>query len=101
MISGGDTVFTLSFWCAALGDRNQLFETMKRGRCGLLVACSSYLKPSLTGGGAPVRAGCPFERLRLFLVVQFNELQMRLINPPNGIADIAPDPASIKRTLVC
>ena len=66
-----------------------------------LVACSSYLKPSLTGGDEPVRAGRSFERLRLFLVVQFNELQTRLINPPDGIADAAPKPASIKGTLVC
>ena len=58
----------------------------KRKRSDDLVACSSYLKPSLTGGDAPIRAGCPFERLRLFLVVQFNELQTRLINPPDGIA---------------
>ncbi len=67
----------------------------------LLVACSSYLKPSLTGGDEPIQAGCPFERLRLFLVVQFNELQTRLINPPDGIADASPEPASIKGTLVC
>ena len=67
----------------------------------ILVACSSYLKPSLTGGDEPIRTGRPFERLRLFLVVQFNEFQERLINPPDGIADSAPEPASIKRTLVC
>ena len=65
------------------------------------MACSSYLKPSLTGGGEPIRAGRPFERLRLFLVVQFNELQTRLINPPDGIADAALEPAGIKGTLVC
>ena len=68
---------------------------------GHLVACSSYLKPSLTGGDEPIQAGRPFERLRLFLVVQFNELQTRLINPPDGIANSSPEPASIKGTLVC
>ena len=68
---------------------------------GDLMACSSYLKPYLTGDDEPIRAGRPFERLRLFLVVQFNELQTRLINPPDGIADAAPEPASIKGTLVC
>ena len=65
------------------------------------MACLSYLKLSLTGGDEPIRAGRPFERLRLFRVAQFNELQTRLVNPPDGIADASPEPASIKWTLVC
>ena len=37
MISGCATVFMLSsFWCAVLGGRNQLYETMKRGGAGYL-----------------------------------------------------------------
>ena len=90
----------------ATGSASRLVEGMLSGRTTLsrcitchdsvgLVDCSSYLKPSLTGGDEPIRSGRPFERLRLFLVVQFNELQTRLINPPDGIADSAPEPASI------
>ena len=53
MISGCATVFMLSsFWCAVLGGRNQLFETMKRGGAGRL---GSVVMPQESCAMAPPR----------------------------------------------
>ena len=51
----------------------------------LLVACPNHLEPSLSGGDQPVRAGRPFERLRLLLVVQRDEL------PASAVLGVAAD----------
>ena len=73
-------------------------ESLAR-RTLLLVACSSYLKPSLTDSDEPIRTDRLLERPRFFLVEKFNELQTWLINPLDGITDAAPDPASTKGLL--
>ena len=46
-----------------------------------LVACPNHLKPSLAGGDEPLGTGGPFERFRLLLVVQRDEVRDRL-EPP-------------------
>ena len=56
-----------------------------------LVACPNHLEPSLSGGDQPVRAGRPFERLRLLPVMQRNELLDRRLEILEGIEDAAPD----------
>ena len=61
----------------------------------------SQREPSLAGGDEAFGICLGAAGFRLFLVVQFNELQTRLLNPSDGIADAAPKPASIKGTLVC
>ena len=59
-----------------------------------LVACPNHLKPSLAGGDQPVRADRPFERLRLLLVVQRDELLNRRLEILEGIVDAAPETAA-------
>ena len=54
-----------------------------------LVACSSYLKPSLASGDEPLRAGRPFERRRHLHVVKLNEVQDRRLEILEGIVDAA------------
>ena len=61
--------------------------------CQLLVACPNHLEPSLSGGDQPVRAGRPFERLRLLPVVKLDELLDRRLEILEGIVDAAPETA--------
>ena len=58
------------------------------------MACSNHLKPSLADGDQPLRAGGPFERLRLLLVVQLNEVLDRRLELLEGIVDAAPETAA-------
>ena len=53
----------------------------------------NLLIPSLVGGDEPFRAGRPFERLRLLLVVQIHEVQKRPLEILDGIMNAAPEPA--------
>ena len=56
----------------------------------------SQIEPSLACGDEAFRTCLKAVGFRLFLVVQFNEFQKRLFNPPDRIGDAAPEPASIK-----
>ena len=60
----------------------------------LLVACPNHLEPSLSGGDQPVRAGRPFERLRLLPVVKLDEAVDRRLEILEGIMDAAPETAA-------
>ena len=59
------------------------------------------IEPSLACGDEAFRTCRRAVGFRLFLFVQFNELQKRLLKPLDGIGDAAPGPASINWTLVC
>ena len=65
-----------------------------------LVADFSQIVPYLTGGEEAFKVCRPTADLRIFSFVQFNEFRDRLLNPLDGIVDAAPEPASIKWTLV-
>ena len=57
------------------------------------MACPNHLEPSLSGGDQPVRAGRPFERLRLLPVVKRDEALDRRLEILEGIVDAAPETA--------
>ena len=61
----------------------------------LLVVGYSQIEPSLVGTDEAFGTCLRDAGSHLFLVVQLNELQTRFLNPPDGIADAAPEPASI------
>ena len=59
-----------------------------------LVAGPSYLIPSLVGDDQPFWACRSFERLRLLLGVQLDEVQKRCLEIIDEIVDIAPEPTA-------
>ena len=60
--------------------------------------CSSNLKPYLAGGDEPLLACRPFAGLRLFPIVQLNEVQKRRLDLLDGITDAAPEPTAGQRS---
>ena len=62
----------------------------------LLVVSFGHWIPSLAGGGQPLRSGRPFERLRLLLVVQLDEVLERRLRILDGIVDAAPERSAMK-----
>ena len=60
----------------------------------------SQIVPYLTGGEEVFKVCRPTAGIRIFSFVQFNEFRDRLLNPLDGIVDAAPEPASIKWTLL-
>lgn len=62
------------------------------------VDCSSHLKPYLAGGDEPLLACRPSAGLRLFPIVQLNEVQKRRLELLDGITDAAPEPTAGQRS---
>ena len=66
-----------------------------------LVVFFSRIVPCLAGDDE-ARGTChSVSELRFSPFVQFNEFQERLLNPLDGIAVAAPNPASVEWNLVC
>ena len=62
----------------------------------LLAVSFGHLIPSLAGGGQPLRTGCPFELLRLPLVVRCDEVVDRRLVILDGIADAALEQSAMR-----
>ena len=71
-----------------------MFPSSDGSAFSFLVVYFSHLIPSLTGGDQPLRAGRPFERLRLLPVVKLDELLDRRHEILEGIVDAAPETAA-------
>ena len=65
-----------------------------------LVVYFNQMKPYFSAGEEAFKACRPVVGFRLFSLVKFNEFKDRLLNTLDGIAYAAPEPASIKWTLV-
>ena len=66
----------------------------------VLVAYFYQMTPCFAGGEEAFKACRPAAGLHLFSLVQPNEFKDRFLNTLDGIAYAAPEPASIKWTLV-
>ena len=61
------------------------------------MARNNHLEPSLAGGDDAFPARRPAEGFRLFPVVQFDEIQDRLLELLDGVVDAAPEPPSSRQ----
>ena len=66
----------------------------------VLVAYFSQIVPYFADGKETFKVCRPAAGPRTFSFVQFNEFRNRLLSPLDGIVDAAPEPASIKWTLM-
>ena len=65
-----------------------------------LVAYFNQMAPYFVGEEEAFKACRPAVGFRLFSLVQFNEFKDRLLNTLDGIVDAAPEPESVKWTLM-
>ena len=82
----------------ALNETKRGLGSSNKGMCSDLVAYFNQIAPYFAGGEETFTACRPAADLCFFSLAQFNEFKDRLLNALDGIADAAPESASINWT---